>query len=588
MGYKPWSEADEKEFLRLLHLQKEIPDWEEISKLLKEVNVHKTATQCYMRWHRKRKTKEYNFNFSIGNKSWTIAEEEEFIRILGQQKKYPDWREISKQLKEKNINYSSKQCYNKWHRNKKKNESYNFEFNETKLKKLKYNVWTKTQEYEFLRILHLHKEYPDWKEISKLLKDLNINMTPKQCYNKWHWLRRKKNNEFYNFKFRCKTWTKGEEKEFLRILNLQKEIPDWEVISNLLKKVNVDKTPTECYMRWHKNQNLDAYNFKKKEKEFTKEEEKKLFKMIFSYAPEWDKIANDYGDLNVDSKMVREKFFFIIKQSLKKACKLSYIKNGDHLFLKINPYLYYSLINKEIKIDFTEYKKFCFGIKDKDCPDFIFLSFFEFIHEIYFEDYEKISEKNSYRISERGMFIIKKVVVYLIQMNLNNNYSKNRNYLLKFQKKIIENFKKDEKIFEEGKNFKSESRVYMSKFHKKIIENFKNEQKKEIETMERKKDEKIFEQCKILKSGLRIFLEDDNMKNLKKKNKKKSFFNFLIFERLKEKKNEIIIEKKFTVSYNPKTKIVFIKTNKNGLNFNFYDIFKRNNTETFLKKYSFN
>ena len=545
MVYGIWSKTDEKEFLRILHLQNEIPDWEEVSNLLKDVNINRTATQCYMRWHRNKNKKTYNFNFSIGDKSWLIAEEKEFLRILSEKKKYPDWKEVSNQLKELDIDYSSKQCYNKWHRNKKKNESYNFEFNETKRTKLKYNIWTKVEESEFLKILKLQNNYPKWEDISKLLKELNINKTSLQCYNKWHWS--KKKDEAYNFKFRCRTWLKEEENEFLLILKKQNEIPDWEEVSNLLKEVNVDRTATQCYMRWHRNKNniYSNFNFGIKEKvnKFTKQEEKKILKLILCYTPKWQRIANICGDMNINGKIIRDSFFFILRESIKKACKLSNIKNGHHLFPKINPKLFCFLIKEEIKIDLREFKKCNLENKDKVCPDFIFLSFFEFINEIYFDDYEKICEK----MSERGIFIIKKVVVYLIQMNLKDNYPKYRNYLLKFQKKIINTFKNQE-------------------------------EKIGIETIDiKKEDENIFEELMSFKSESRIFLEDDNIKDKEKTIQKKPFFKnmILIFERLKERKNEFIIEKKYTISYNPKTKIVFIKKTKK-------------NTELFLQNYLFN
>ena len=75
-----------------------------------------------------------------------------------------------------------------------------------------------------------------------------------------------------------------------------------------------------------------------------------------------------------------EKIFFKKK---KKLLLKHYIKIGKGLFLKIIPIMFSNLINEEIKIDFIEYKKFDFGKNDKDCPNFIFLIFYEFIKEVF-------------------------------------------------------------------------------------------------------------------------------------------------------------------------------------------------------------
>ena len=99
-----------------------------------------------------------------------------------------------------------------------------------------------------MRILHLQKENPDWKEISKLLKKINIDKTPLQLYQKWHSKIKKKESEIFKFPFKKieERWTITEEREFLRIINLQKEYTDWDVISNLLKELNINKSTLQC------------------------------------------------------------------------------------------------------------------------------------------------------------------------------------------------------------------------------------------------------------------------------------------------------------------------------------------------------
>ena len=194
-----WSTFEEKEFLRILQLQKEFPDWNIISKLLKKVNIHKSPTECNEEWNNSKQKKEYyacKFYKKLKN-SWSIFEENEFLRILYLQKEYPDWNEISKLLKKINIHRSKKQCYKKQYHSKEKKEYYAFKFNRKKY------LWSTFEENEFLRIIKLQKEYPGWKEISKLLKHVNIDKTPSQCYKKWYQNREKK--EYYNFEFQKDT-----------------------------------------------------------------------------------------------------------------------------------------------------------------------------------------------------------------------------------------------------------------------------------------------------------------------------------------------------------------------------------------------
>ena len=193
----------------------------------------------------------------------------------------------------------------------------------------------------------------------------------------------------------------------------------------------------------------------RKKKSFIKEKERKFLKLCFAYYPQWQKIMKFFEDKYRDSCKTSRKFHTIMKESLIKAFKLSDIKNGKFLFEKNKHGVFATLINKEIKIDFKEYKKYNHGKKDKNCPDFVFLSFNYFIIEIYFNDYEEIWEK----ITEREIFIIKKVVVYFFKDNLKYNdiinrrkpedYIKFRNSLLYFQNRVIKSFEKS--FYEENR-----------------------------------------------------------------------------------------------------------------------------------------
>ena len=66
MGFGAWSITEEKELLKILHKQKEFPDWNVISKLLKEVNLDRGPIQCLMKWNNNKERKEYyNCEFNV-------------------------------------------------------------------------------------------------------------------------------------------------------------------------------------------------------------------------------------------------------------------------------------------------------------------------------------------------------------------------------------------------------------------------------------------------------------------------------------------------------------------------------------------
>ena len=247
------------------------------------------------------------------------------------------------------------------------------------------------------KILHKQTKYPDWKEISNLLKEVNVDKTPLLCYRRWYFIKKENKDIVFKFKKRkSEHWSKAQENQLLKLLKVQKEeYPDWKKISRLLKKINIDNSWLQCYLRWYYNKTTDKYNIckfdlrkRKKKQSFTKEEQKKLLKLCFAYDPDWKKISNFFKDKNID--YIYRKFFTIVKESFIKVCKLSNIKNGKFLLRKCRPGTFTNLFKQEIKIDFTEFKKLKFGKKDKDCPDFIFLSFYEFFNKIYYNDYEEI------------------------------------------------------------------------------------------------------------------------------------------------------------------------------------------------------
>ena len=265
---------------------------------------------------------------------------------------------------------------------------------------------------------------------------------------------------FYYIMVKKKNWQKQEEKEFLKLLHLQKAYPDWKTISKSLKSLKILKSPQQCYYRWYKNKNKEPYKtkFQKQKTKFTKQEEKKLLKLSFSFAPKWKKISNHFD--NRSRFDVCNHFYGIVRKSLIKACKLIGKKNSTDVLWKIKPKMYSSLIDREIRVDFGGYKRFEFefGKNDADCPGFVFVKFFDFVWRFYFEDFGEIWEK----ITEREVFIVKNVIVYLIQINLsyNNRFKLGKIKFREFlkNKKFFDNFQNDI-IASYGKSFNEQNRM---------------------------------------------------------------------------------------------------------------------------------
>ena len=71
MPFKTWKIAETEEFLRILNLQEEYLDWEEISKLLKEVNIKKTPKQCLKKYDYMYKDGLINLKFKSKKKIYS-------------------------------------------------------------------------------------------------------------------------------------------------------------------------------------------------------------------------------------------------------------------------------------------------------------------------------------------------------------------------------------------------------------------------------------------------------------------------------------------------------------------------------------
>ena len=370
-----------------------------------------------------------------------------------------------------------------------------------------------------------------------------------------------------------KKWSKHQEKEFLHLLHLEKAFPDWEKISKSLKILKINKTASQCYYRWLNNKSKkSSYKIKydKKETKFTKEEERKLLKLSFAYAPKWKKISTHFEGRNRFD--ITNHFYGIIKKTLIKACKILKIKNSGDIISKIKPRLYSSMINKEIKIDFREFdlKEKCF--ENENHPEFYFLTFYEFICSIYFYEFEDIWEK----ITEKEIFIIKKVMIYLIEINFSYNkvvkmsqrkikyFSNIKDYLKNFQNKII--FTLNKSFYEENKT---------------IIE-------LPEETIKRKQESKIIEQKnKIRREKQKLLRKQHEIKN--NVNNFNYFKNELIKSELTQNEldENFFIEKNYQNIHNQKNIYhniisLFNKFNKEIQNFNGNQIYMRKNKKNYV------
>ena len=343
-----------------------------------------------------------------------------------------------------------------------------------------------------------------------------------------------------------KPWKKTEENEFLTILYNQTKFPNWKEISKTLQSKNINKTPQQCCNRWYNNKNKKNYKikFSQPKKKFSIEEEKKLLKLSFEFSPKWNKISEHF--INRDRFDVTNHFYCIMRKGLRKAFKLLGKKNSSYILWKIKPKLYSILISQDIKIDFRGFKQNFLG----ECKDFEFINFFVFVTKFYFYDFEEIWGK----ICEREIFIVKKVLVYIMDFNLRYNRYGNmterkQNEFLKMEKIFLENknniirsfgdkfsennfdnkisiIKIDGRKTEENKIIEKNEKISFS-FQKK---NFKNEINNQILPLKNSHSKKIQNLKLITKKFLRLNSDSNNLekntfiyekmiqKNTKKKN----------------------------------------------------------------------
>ena len=359
-------------------------------------------------------------------------------------------------------------------------------------------------------------------------------------------------------KKRC--WLKEEETEFLTLLHFQNKFPEWKKISQALKTKNIHKTSLQCYKKWYNNKNLKSYkvNFPEPKKIFNKQQEKKLLKLSLEYAPFWKKISKHFIDKNRFD--ISNHFYGIVRKGLGKACKLIGKNITNKILWRIKPKLYSLLISKDIKIDFKEFKESEFGKLEKNCEDFSFVNFYDFVCKFYFNDFEEIWEN----VSEREIFIIKKVIIYVIGINI--KYNRNT----KMTKKKQKDFLKKEKFFLEQQNniFKLLSKSFYEKNISVIELPFEKEQREiEEKNIILKQNYLKFMNPRIIKSELYIrkifvvknpllFYKSRNKKNLKltnqnlnEKKEKNVFFNF------REKSNNKFVKNlNFFMNLIPKNK----------------------------------
>ena len=409
-----------------------------------------------------------------------------------------------------------------------------------------------------------------------------------------------------------KKWLKHEEKEFLRLIHLQKTFPNWEKISKNLKTLKIIKTADQCYFRWFNNKSKKPeyiLKFHKKTK-FTKAEEKNLLKLSYTYAPKWKKISYYFEGRNRFD--VTNHFYGIIKKTLYKACKILKFKKAGDVISKIKPRLYSCLINKEIEIDFREFKfkeknfknfgnEKCNENCNENCNEIYFFTFFEFVCSIYFYDFEDIWEK----ITEKEIFILKKVLIYIIEMNFTYNrvvkmtqrkiedFSKIKDNLQNFQKKIISSL--NTSFYEENKNIIElpEETLKREKEIKILKEKDKLRREKDklimLEQEGKKNNTKnyLFFKNKILKSGITQKKQNEffviQYNNLKIQDKKNIYNNNIqIFQKFNPK-----IEKKIFIRKNIDNNFIFIKKKKNIYKKceNFFFIYKTKRKSSIVTNY---
>lgn len=348
-----------------------------------------------------------------------------------------------------------------------------------------------------------------------------------------------------------KEWLKIEESALISLLLSEKSL-DWKKISKSLEKNNIHKSDQQCYTKYYnmrKKKNSYNLNFPIPEKKFSVAQEKKLLKLAYAYAPQWKKISEHFIDKTRFD--VSNHFYGIIRKALGKACRLIGKKKTSEIFWKIKPKLYSTFIKKEIEIDFKVFKESHRG-GDEKCSDFCFVHFYEFVRKMYFGDFEEIWEK----INEKEIFIVKKVIVFIIKSNFQYNSVVDMS-----GKKLTEFFKNEDNFMTYKNDIETSFRESFYDKNISLIElpedQVKREREKKISEKKRKLYLENLENFKtqsseneinsndiyVLRKPL-LFFKSKKIKKFKTKildeERKKKEHNFLNFE---DEKNNCTIKK---------------------------------------------
>ena len=244
-----------------------------------------------------------------------------------------------------------------------------------------------------------------------------------------------------------KKWTKKEDKLLKKYISLQDKEIIWKIISHKLKKEGIQKTSKQCSERW--THHLDPSVKKKK---WTKSENNKLFNLFKIKRNKWKMIAHEFEGRT--HNCVKNKFFCLIRKSLRIICKLLRRKKNSEVINQIKASVLIEFLKEKIFFDFRGNKSL------EDIDEFYFENFDDefFLENCKFRKSGDLSNnlKNKTNLKNKNNYFSNRKFLGKINEK-NNNKDNSEIYLQNISEKktlLENNFDKDIALNLFNKNFK--------------------------------------------------------------------------------------------------------------------------------------
>ena len=247
-------------------------------------------------------------------------------------------------------------------------------------------------------------------------------------------------------------WKGLEDKKLKDLILSEKGQIRWDVIALKMLEGGINKTSKQCRERW-----LHQLDPSVERKKWTKEDNKKLFKLHQEIGNKWKNISVQFPGRTDNA--IKNNFFSLIRKSLRTACKVLGKISNTKMINIIKPKVLSDYITHQLKIDFTSFNnKLETDITNEknNLPQSTDIKLNDFIQKFAFNKFAVIYSK----INDRDIFVVKKCIEHLI--SLNDKY--NNNPKIKTPKKNkesrIHKIKKFKKSYTSIEDTKSKLRRY--------------------------------------------------------------------------------------------------------------------------------